>query len=289
MHVPFWECLRDTYFWNHQDKETTFLSHALIPHLAACPFLNLTFCVKFSQQNDLKKYLPAEIRATNTCACDEDMRLDFSKLLQQWVFSCPSFHQIGARKKCVRRVLVQETRYKLLRSSANLHGGKLARELDMQTIESSDALLDDLGQTAIKFGEVEAPSSVVNEPMSRDIFSSFLPNVALNPQGAESWSENHKFAGLSGNSEWRQDLINSYEHMREQYSWLEKQYDELACEKIRAEEQHNREQQAARLKANVVTCLACCEATAMCVFMPCFHMVLCEKCSVKGVSFHQYN
>ena len=191
---------------------------------------------------------------------------------------------MGARKKCVRRVLVQETRYKLLQSSANLHGGKLAREMDMQTMEPSEHLLHDVVPGNIKFaGSDEIPGPPTGN-VSGDVFSSFLPNVALSPEGAESWARQLRFINDSEESEWRRGLLNAYEKMREHYSWLEKQYDDLACEKIRAEEQHRREEQAARLKSNVVTCLACCEATAMCVFIPCFHMVMCEKCSGKGRS-----
>jgi hypothetical protein len=123
MHVPFWECLRDTYYWTHQDRVATFTANALAPHLSACPYLNFTFCVKFSQCNTFNMYLPAEIRAANGCACDLDMRLDFSELLQHWAFSCPRHDQQGVNRKCARRIPVQDCKYKLMENSPNLHGG----------------------------------------------------------------------------------------------------------------------------------------------------------------------
>lgn len=156
----------------------------------------------------------------------------------------------------------------------------------MQTIEGFDELLNDSITRKVRFGDSgDISSAYESEDTSRDIFNSFLPNVSLSPNGAKSWTAELVSVGDSEEGGWRRGLLHSWDKMREAYSWLEKEYDDLACEKIKAEEQHKREETAARLKSNIVTCLACCEATAMCVFIPCFHMVLCEKCAVKGSSF----
>jgi len=70
----------------------------------------------------------------------------------------------------------------------------------------------------------------------------------------------------------------------EYYLHLEKMLDNALCQKIKDDEQRKREEQKLRLKANVVTCLGCTEVAAMCVFLPCFHMVMCVKCADKGMS-----
>lgn len=291
MHVPFWECLRDTFAWNKYDKVKTFSSEALVPHLNACPYLNFTFCVKFSQINDFNMYLPAEIRAVNFCACDLDMRLDFSQIMQQWAFSCPHYHQAGVPVKCVRRIFVHETRYRLLEESANLHGG--ASSLNIQTVVPADIIGDSSDEPfpTLK-AAVHLPHMEHNVPelpaRDEDIFTDFYRATVLNAAGSRAWlgsnpTEEDIDSWTRRRQDWDRMRLEKVEEMREQYLRLEKLLDEALCEKIRQEEHMKREDARLRLRANVVTCLACCEASAMCVFLPCFHMVMCERCGEKGI------
>src|SRR5579859_2756852 len=192
MHVPFWECLRDTFTWNKYDKAKTFASDALAPHLTACPYLNFTFCVKFSQINEFNMYLPAEIRATNVCSCDLDMRLDFSHILQQWIFSCPHYHQAGVPVKCVRRRLASEIRYRLLENSPNLHGGAASHKLDIQTVvpeDISDDAAEDIPPSVR--AAVHLPIIQDNIPEATneddDLFTDFYRARTLNTAGSRAW------------------------------------------------------------------------------------------------------
>jgi hypothetical protein len=290
MHVPFWECLRDTFHWTKSDKEKTFSSDALIPHLSACPYLNFTFCVKFSQLNHFNMYLPAEIRATNTCACDLDMRLDFSEIMQQWVFSCPRYHRQGVSKKCVRRVFVQESRYLLMENSANLHGGAQG-PVNAQTVTDDDKSTVETRCLPV----VHLPSineccvtSDVKEDNEEDIFKALYRSTTLNNAGSKEWlgqePTNEELAEWEREKkEYEKSEARLVDLMRERYLVLEKMLDEALCQKIKDEEQRKREETKLRLKANVVTCITCTEAAAMCVFIPCFHMVMCEKCADKGI------
>jgi len=291
MHVPFWECLRDSFIWNHHDKGKAFNAEVLKPHLSACPYLNFTFCVKFSQRNDFNMYLPAEIRATNLCACDLDMRLDFSHLINQWTFSCPHYHQQGVSKKCVRRVLVQESRYTLMESSPNLHGGAPSA-VNAQTVSSYDK----------KSGKETSPVPIVHLPLihitptpaeqveeEEDLFKALYRTATVNSAGSKAWLG--ETATEETVVEWefqRQEAdhlrLILVDKVRDQYLILEKMLDEALCQKIKDEEQRKREETKARLKANVVTCVGCTESPAMCVFIPCFHMVMCEKCGDKSIS-----
>jgi len=290
MHVPFWQCLRDTYFWTHFDKDKTFSSDVLIPHLNACPYLNFTFCVKFSQRNNLNMYLPAEIRATNTCACDMDMRLDFSETTQQWTFSCPHYHRQGAQQKCVRRVFVQESRYKLLDTSPNLHGGGMF-PVEPQTIAEEEKKTHTRLQPVVHLPQMEntiSRAEAVEEEDESDIFKSLYRTATLNDAGSRDWlgekaTEEQLAEWERQKQEWEKERTAKVDKMREQYLQLEKMLDEVMCDKIKDEEQRKREEAKLRLKANVVPCVACCEVSAMCVFIPCFHMVMCEKCADKGM------
>ena len=242
-------------------------------------------------------YLPAEIRATNVCSCDLDMRLDFSQIMQQWAFSCPHYHQAGVPIKCVRRVLVHDTRYRLLETSANLHGGASPHKLDIQTVVPEYIVDEALEESSSSVrAAVHLPhmhDSMPPEPPTHDddIFTDFVRSDTLNTAGSkawlgstptnediETWSRRHQ--------DWDRMRGEKVEQMREQYLRLEKLLDEALCEKIKHEEHMKREDARLRLRANVVTCLACCEASAMCVFLPCFHMVMCERCADKGISLN---
>jgi len=291
MHVPFWECLRDTYYWTGLDRVSTFTANALAPHLSACPYLNFTFCVKFSQRNTFNMYLPAEIRATNGCACDLDMRLDFSELLQHWAFSCPHYHQQGVNRKCVRRVPVQDCKYKLMENSPNLHGGGAPLPVNAQTV----LLSEDKKAPALR-----PPTPTVHLPQINDsgpdpfgeeddIFKVLYRTATLNSAGSKDWLGE----GATGDqvAEWENQRkefekarVQLMDKVTEYYLHLEKMLDNALCQKIRDDEQRKREEQKLRLKANVVTCLGCTEVAAMCVFLPCFHMVMCEKCADKGMT-----
>ena len=291
MHVPFWELLRDTFKWNYLDKDQTFSADVLKVHLSACPYLNFTFCVKFSQRNAFNMYLPAEIRATNICACDLDMRLDFSQRMKQWTFSCPHYHQQGALKKCVRRVLVQESRYVLMETSPNLHGGAPS-PVNAQTVGSYEKKpSEEIPPAPVvllpSIGAAPSPEQQIEE--SEDLFKAHYRSTTVNSAGSKDWlgetPTDEKVA------EWERQRRESDEvsmrlvdKIRDQYLILEKMLDEVLCEKIKDEEQRKREEAKARLKANVVTCMGCTESPAMCVFLPCFHMVMCEKCVDRSIS-----
>jgi hypothetical protein len=111
----------------------------------------------------------------------------------------------------------------------------------------------------------------------------------LNAAGSRAWlgsnpTEEDIDSWTRRRQDWDRMRLEKVEEMREQYLRLEKLLDEALCEKIRQEEHMKREDARLRLRANVVTCLACCEASAMCVFLPCFHMVMCERCGEKGIS-----
>jgi hypothetical protein len=285
MHVPFWECLRDTYHWKQQDIKATFQSDALVPHLKACPYLNFTFCVKFAICNAYNMTLPAEIRATNTCACDLDMRLDFSENLQQWAFSCPHYHQPGALKKCVRRAFVQETRYKLLESSANLHGGVLATALMPQTV--AGGVDEEVDRPSVHLPHV---NNIVEPVDDEDIFKDLFRTETRNAAGSKAWLGDNATAEQvalyerehAASETKRAELV---EKLRAQYLQVEKLLDDALCQKIKDAEQQKREEAKLRLKANVVQCVGCTDVSAMYVFLPCYHMVMCERCAGKGISF----
>jgi hypothetical protein len=301
MHVPFWDCLRDTFHWEKYDKEKTFSSEALAPHLNACPYLNFTFCVKFSQRNNFNMYLPAEICATNTCACDLDMRLDFSQVMQQWVFSCPHYHQKGFAKKCVRRAFVQDQRYNLLENSANLHGGTSPKALEIQTV--SETVIDDHPSilrpdgkptTSVHLPHVDDTPSASTPHKDSTIFESFYREATVSSAGSEEWLGDRPT--LEQLATWANQKVVSeqkvammVEEMRERYLHLEKELDEARCQNIKDAEQRKREDAKLRSRANMVTCLGCTEISAMCVFVPCYHMVMCERCADKGMSLLEMN
>ena len=239
-------------------------------------------------------YLPAEIRATNLCSCDLDMRLDFSQIMQQWAFSCPHYHQAGVPIKCVRRVLAVETRYKLLETSANLHGGASPHKLDIQTVVPEDIIEYPVEERNPSVrAAVHLPQMDDSMPESQthdaDIFTGYVREGTLNTAGSRAWlgsapTQEDIEAWDRRRQEWDRMRGEKVEQMREQYLCLEKLLDDALCEKIKHEEHMKREDARLRLRANVVTCLACCEASAMCVFIPCFHMVMCERCADKGIS-----
>src|SRR5947207_14395878 len=189
MHVPFWECLRDTFHSSQYSQAATFSSEALSPHLNACPYLNFTFSVKFSQRNAFNMYLPAEIRATNICACDLDMRLDFSRLLKQWTFSCPHYHQQGALKKCVRRVFVSESRYKLMESSPNLHGGA-PLPVNAQTVVIYDKKPSEKHNIApiVHLPSIDNSNTAQGKVEDEeDIFKTLYSTATVNQTGSKEW------------------------------------------------------------------------------------------------------
>jgi hypothetical protein len=290
MHVSFWQCLRDAFFWSNNDRKKTFSSGVLTPHLTACPYLNLTFCVKFSQSNNFNMYLPAEIRATNTCACDLDMRLDFSEILQQWTFSCPHYHQQGVTKKCVRRIFAKDSRYVLMDSSPNLHGGSSA-PINGQTVVYDDEKPNRKKPLppVVRLSHINESPVVKNAAGDEDaeMFKGLFRAVSLNSAGTKDW------LGDNPTDEdvvfWEYQTLESkmkttvlFDKVMKSYLLLEKQLDIALCEDIKNEEKQRREEAKLRLTANVVPCVACTETAAMCVFLPCFHMVMCEKCSDKG-------
>jgi hypothetical protein len=293
MHVPFWECLRDLFHWAQFDKEKVFSSEALNPHLSACPYLNFTFCVKFSKRNNFNMYLPAEIRATNICACDLNMRLDFSQLLQQWVFSCPHYHQQGAPIKCVRRVLAQDTRYRLMENSPNLHGGAPV-PINMQTVAEDDKKVSDGPPPVVHLPSLD-PASIREDRQKEvgdleatdDIFKSLYRTTTLNSAGSKEWlgetpTDESVAAWQRQRDEWERDKQEQIDRMREQYLHLEKMLDDALCQKIKEEETRKREDAKTRAKSNNVACLGCTEELPMSVFIPCYHMVMCIKCADKS-------
>jgi len=291
MHVPFWECLRDTYYWTDKDRAATFTANALAPHLSACPYLNFTFSVKFSQRNTFNMYLPAEIRATNTCACDLDMRLDFSELLQHWAFSCPHYHQQGVIRKCVRRVLVQDCRYKLMENSPNLHGGGTSLPVNAQTVLCDDKKVPALEPPTptVHLPQVNDSCPVADPDGRDDLFKALYRSATLNTAGSRAWlgdaaTGDEIVAWETKKREFAKEKEQLMDKVTEYYLHLEKMLDDALCQKIKDDEQRKREELKLRLRANVVTCLGCTEAAAMCVFLPCFHMVMCVKCADKGIS-----
>jgi hypothetical protein len=234
-------------------------------------------------------YLPAEIRATNLCACDLDMRLDFSRIMEQWTFSCPHYHQQGAQKKCVRRVLVQESRYVLMETSPNLHGGA-PLPVNAQTVTSCDRKFPEEAPPIVRLPSIDLPSATPEqiEDVEKDLIKLLYRTSTLNSAGSKDWLGEAATDEEVADWECRRqesdifhiDLINK---VTDQYLILEKMLDEALCEKIKEEEQRKREETKARLKSNVVTCISCVESPAMCIFLPCFHMVMCEKCGDKSI------
>ena len=217
------------------------------------------------------------------------MRLDFSRLLKQWTFSCPHYHQQGALKKCVRRVFVSESRYKLMESSPNLHGGA-PLPVNAQTVLIFDKKPGEKHHLA---PIVHLPSiDILNNAQEKvedeeDIFKTLLRTATINPAGSKEWLGESATSDQLADWERRREASNKGERLlvdrvRDQYLILEKMLDEALCQKIKDEEKRKREETKMRLKANVVPCTCCCEVVALCVFLPCFHMVLCEKCADKG-------
>ena len=218
------------------------------------------------------------------------MRLDFSRLLKQWIFSCPHYHQQGALKKCVRRVFVSESRFKLMESSPNLHGGG-PLPVNVQTVVMYDK----------KHNKEPSPTPIVHFPSienlntaqeqvedEEDIFKTLYRAGTINQAGSKEWLG--ESATDDQLADWERKKEQSakgerllIDRVRDQYLILEKMLDEALCQKIKDEEQRKREETKMRLKANVVPCTCCCEVIALCVFLPCFHMVLCEKCAEKGI------
>ena len=291
MHVLFWECLRDVFIWKNGDRKKTFSSDTFAQHLTGCPYLNFTFCVKFSQHNNFNMYLPAEIRATNTCACDLDMRLDFSEMLQQWTFSCPHYHQQGVTKKCVRRIFAKDSQYVLMDSSPNLHGG-LSVPVNGQTVmDDDDKFSKSSLYPVVSLSHVDASRTVEKTADGEDvdIFKGLFRAVCLNSAGTKDWlGDNPADEDVAC---WEYQKLDSerktimlFDRVMKSYLFLERQLDIALCKNIKDEEKQRREEARLRLTANVVPCVACTEIAAMCVFLPCFHMVMCEKCSDKGIS-----
>jgi len=289
MHVSFWDHLHDTFEYYGRDKEKAFSDVSLVPHLKACPYLNFTFCAKFSRQNPFPMYLPAELRATNLCACDLDMRLDFSELLQHWVFSCPHFHQPGAPKKCVTRLLVTLAKYRLIDTSPNLHGGGTL-QANAQTVVLDDKIP---AVQVTKAPHVHLPSvDGICEPRRRrsddagevltQLFCSFTTNAA----GSKEWlGENPSDEALAEYDNNKKEIVEMTMKLLtqylESYLSLEKLYDIALCQRIRDDEQRKREEMRMRLKSNNIPCMGCTEQNPMAIFVPCYHMVMCEKCSGK--------
>jgi hypothetical protein len=288
MHVSFWDHLYDTIEWYGRDKEKAFTDETLIPHLTACPYLNFTFCVKFSKQNTFSMYLPAEIRATNLCACDLDMRLDYSELLQQWVFSCPHFHQPGAPKKCVCRVFVHNAKYQLLDSSPNLHGGATL-PANAQTVLLDDKIpAAEVGKAPL----VHLPSvdgiceSCPEKDDDSEILNRLFRIFTVNKAGSKEWlGDNASQEALAEHDSNKKQVVELTGKLLTQYLEsfldLEKSYDVALCQKIKDEEQRKREEAKMRLKSNNINCMGCTEQNPMAIFVPCYHMVMCEKCSGK--------
>jgi hypothetical protein len=289
MHVSFWEHLGDTFELSGRNKEKAFEDESLEPHLKACPYLNFTFCVKFSKQNTCSMYLPAELRATNLCACDLDMRLDFSDLLQQWVFSCPHYHQHGAPKKCVTRVIVTQAKYRLIDTSPNLHGGGNILA-NAQTV-----LLDQ----PVPAGHIRQPPLVhlpsvdgiclpgpARDHEPSEVLTHILRTFTTHAAGSREWLGENPTPEALAEFEGRKKeavevtgkLITQY---LESYLTLEKSYDVALCQKIKEAEQAQREEMRIRLKSNNILCLGCTEQNPMSIFVPCYHMVMCERCSGK--------
>jgi hypothetical protein len=214
------------------------------------------------------------------------MRLDFSENMQQWVFSCPHFHQPGALKKCVRRVFVQETRYKLLESSANLHGGVLATALIPQTV--SAGVVEDTNTPSVHLPHVD---EIVQQVGDDDIFKDLFRTETLSSAGSKFWlDENATQDELTvyerEKTAWETCRAEKVETLRAAYLQLEKQLDDALCERLIKAEQSKREEAKLRLRANVINCVGCTEVSAMYVFLPCYHMVMCARCASKGTSFH---
>ena len=288
MHVSFWGHLHNTFEWYGRDKDKAFADESLIPHLLACPYLNFTFCIKFSKQNTFPMYLPAELRATNLCACDLDMRLDFSELLQHWVFSCPHFHQPGAPKKCVTRLLVMLAKYRLIDTSPNLHGGGTL-PANAQTV-----ILDDkfpAGRVA-EIPHVHLPSvDGICEPCPRrddagEVVTQLFRSFTINAAGSKEWlGENPSDEALAEYDNNKKEIVEMTMKLLtqylESYLSLEKLYDIALCQRIRDDEQRKREEMRMRLKSNNIPCMGCTEQNPMAIFVPCYHMVMCEKCSGK--------
>jgi hypothetical protein len=283
LHVPFWRYLSDLWHWNGQDIEKTLRSDSLTRHLAAYPFLNLTFCVRFSHQNNFPMTLPAELRATNVCACDLDMRLNFSKRMRHWVFSCPNYHQ-KASKTCIHRVFAMDARYNLMSDSANLNGGTLPPQLNMQTSPEMEVPFADSDQIVVRLPRNDNVASMSEDESEEDMVREFFSDEMLRRALSDDESVASPRENILRNEAPGGKILNTCpDRLHEKYLWQEKHYDELTREKIKEEEKFKREEARLRLKANVVTCLTCCEAAATCVFLPCFHMVLCEKCVDKGI------
>lgn len=288
MHVLFWEHLHDTLERYGRDKEKAFADATLVPHLKACPYLNFTFCVRFSKQNSFDMYLPAEIRATNLCACDLDMRLDFSQLTQQWVFSCPHYHQKGATKKCIGRLFAFQAKYYLLNSSPNLHGGILPPR-SQSIVEDDKTPSGEVSRTPLirlppvdGICEPQLPKADDDGQVITELFRTFTAN----PAGSKDWlGVNPSQEALSEYDGKKKEITEIMGKLLtrclESYLTLEKSYDAALCQKVKDEEQRKREEMRMRLKSNNISCMGCTEQNPMAIFVPCYHMVMCEKCSGK--------
>ena len=234
-------------------------------------------------------YLPAEIRDTNTCACDLDMRLDFSHLLQQWVFSCGRYHQ-GAPKKCARRVLAQEIRYRLTENSLNSLGG-VPVPVNVQTVTDEDKkVMDGPLPPVVHLPSLDSPSNLeALMPLEDegDIFKSLYRSLTLNSAGSKDWvGDNPTDMILAAwehpKEEWELDRQEQINKLREQYLQLGKRLDDFLYQKIKEDGGRSRQEAQKPAKSNNLSCLGCTEENAMAVFIPCFHVVMCVKCADKS-------
>ena len=177
-----------------------------------------------------------------------------------------------------------------MESSPNLHGGA-PLPVNAQTVVIYDKKPNEESNPApiVHFPFIDN-SNIAQEHVEdeEDIFKTLYRTTTVNQAGSKEWLGESATHDQLAHWERRKEESDKGERLlvdrvRDQYLILEKMLDEALCQKIKDEEQRKREETKMRLKANVVPCTCCCEVIALCVFLPCFHMVLCEKCAEKGI------
>ena len=179
-----------------------------------------------------------------------------------------------------------------MENSPNLHGGGASLPtINFQTVLSDEKkAASALGSPTptVHLPQVNESGPVANPDDEHDIFKALYRSTTLNTAGSRAWlgdgaTGDQVAAWETQKKEFEKAKDQLMDTVTEYYLHLEKMLDNALCQKIKEEEQRKREELKLRAKANVVTCLGCTEAAAMCVFLPCFHMVVCVKCADKGM------
>ena len=180
-----------------------------------------------------------------------------------------------------------------MESSPNLHGGA-SFPVNTQTVVMYDKKSNKEPTLApiVHLPSIDNSNTVQEQVEDEeDIFKTLYRTATVNQAGSKEWLGQNATGDQLADWERQKEECDEGERVlvdrvRDQYLILEKMLDEALCQKIKDEEQRKREETKMRLKANVVPCTCCCEVIALCVFVPCFHMVLCEKCAEKGIFVH---